>query len=347
MDPRFLNIIGRGIFHMLGMDPETVKQQLANKARQTLNQQPINAQGQTRTTNRSGQTRDFRNPKQSATRRPTLDPVQTRSRQQATPPNRPSGGFGQSPGQLSIPQVTGGNNPSARPGGRFTAPRVGVPVQAGPGPDIPVASRRFPQEAETFRQDMRDLKSNQFKAGAPQQRPGLRINQVNSRIGGGPLHAILNTALNSILETKEAKALGDWFLENTTGRLLAPGKTMEQVRQENAQAYPNGAGWTPPSRQIPAYSGMEDMSGDPILPTKPQVQMGRPDPSAPVDYQPAPQPAPQPAAQPAPRPVAPSRKQIANDAYDALRIQFNAGEITADQFAKEGMKIHKKYFDKK
>jgi hypothetical protein len=91
------------------------------------------------------------------------------------------------------------------------------------------------------------------------------------------------------------------------------------------------------------YSGMQDMSGDPILPTKPQVQMGRPDPFAPVGYQPAPQPA----AQPAPQPVAPSRKQVVNDAYDALRIQFNAGEITADQFAKEGMKIHKKYFDKK
>ena len=346
MDPRSLNIIAQGIFHLLGMDPKTVRQQLAIKARRTLNQQPINAQGQTRTTNRSGQTRNFTSPKQSATRPPTLDRIPQRGAQ-PTPPNRPPGGFGQSPGQLSIPQVTGGNIPNARPSGQFTAPRVGVPVQAGPGPDIPVASRRFPQEAETFRQDMRGLKSNQFRANAPQQRPGLRINQVNSRVGGGPLHAVLNTALNSILETKEAKALGDWFLENTTGRLLTPGKTMEQVRQENAQAFPNGAGWTPPSRSSSAqtlptpaqYSGMEDMSGDPILPTKPQVQMGRPDPFAPVDDQPAPR--------PAPRPVAPSRKQIANDAYDALRIQFNAGEITADQFAKEGMKIHKKYFNKK
>lgn len=69
--------------------------------RQSLNSQPIDAKGQTSTTNRSGQTRNFRSPAQSANRPPTLDRIPTRGGQ-ATPPNRPPGGFGQSPGQLNL-----------------------------------------------------------------------------------------------------------------------------------------------------------------------------------------------------------------------------------------------------
>lgn len=70
--------------------------------------------GQTNLFSKNGQPRDFRNPRVSANRVPTTTPVQTRSSAQATPPNRPAGGFGNRPqGQGNL----FGNQPNAKPSG--------------------------------------------------------------------------------------------------------------------------------------------------------------------------------------------------------------------------------------
>lgn len=184
--------------------------------------------------------------------------------------------------------------------------------------------------------------------GGPQPRPAGTPAPPRPQMT--PERAIRNLGQRGISNPREMLGIVQ-LVKNLVGdprRAAAAGALFGLI--EGLAPLPTGKG-TLEGKPIPQkpqpYSGMQDMSGDPILPTKPQVQMGRPDPFAPVGYQPAPQPAPQPAAQPAPQPVAPSRKQVANDAYDALRIQFNAGEITADQFAKKGLKIHEEYFNKK
>lgn len=72
----------------------------------------IQPEGQTSLFRRDGAARDFRKPAQAANRRPTLDPVNQRSRVQATPPRQPAGGTGpnrQSPGQLSL-RINGNNS---------------------------------------------------------------------------------------------------------------------------------------------------------------------------------------------------------------------------------------------
>ena len=109
---KVLDILARGIFNMLGIDPQSLRQQQALEASRQANQQPIDPKGQTRTTNAKGNTRDFRSAAQSANRPPSLDPVQTRSNATATPPRRPANGFGSSRGQLSI----FGSNPGAQVG---------------------------------------------------------------------------------------------------------------------------------------------------------------------------------------------------------------------------------------
>lgn len=76
----------------------------------------IDPKGQTSLLKKDGTARDFRKPAQAANRPPTLDPVQTRSRAQATPPKPPIGGPGrQSPGQgylnLGAGERTGNKDP--------------------------------------------------------------------------------------------------------------------------------------------------------------------------------------------------------------------------------------------
>jgi hypothetical protein len=98
----------------------------------------INPKGQTNAFNAKGQPRDFRNPKVSANRPPTTTPVQSRSSAKPTPPNRPSGGFGNRPaGQRSL----FGDNPSAKPSGQHKAPSIPKAGSATkPKPTAPAAT---------------------------------------------------------------------------------------------------------------------------------------------------------------------------------------------------------------
>jgi len=93
--------------------------------------------GQTNLFSKNGQPRDFRNPRVAANRPPTTTPVQTRSSAQATPPNRPAGGFGNRPqGQGNL----FGNQPNAKPSGNYRAPNV--PGAGSATKPQPTASQR-------------------------------------------------------------------------------------------------------------------------------------------------------------------------------------------------------------
>jgi len=111
-----LDMLGRAVLRIGGMSPQQIRQQV--RANRTPKPMPtsrgskpsspkppapgsIKPKGQTNAFARNGSVRDFRNPKVAANRPPTLSPVPQRGGQ-ATPPNRPAGGFGQSPGQKSL-----------------------------------------------------------------------------------------------------------------------------------------------------------------------------------------------------------------------------------------------------
>ena len=151
--------------------------------RQSLNIERPEAKGQTRTTSKSGKTRNYRNAS-SANRPPTLDPVETRSNRQPTPPRRPAGGFGQAPGQLSISQITGGNNPNAKPSGNYQSPsvpsRMGTPTPAA-GPDIPEGPNRNP-----FRNNNTTRPATGFTKKQTKSSP-LSINNIANVLTGGIL----------------------------------------------------------------------------------------------------------------------------------------------------------------
>lgn len=271
-----LDAFAKLVLNLYGIDTEALRQEQAADKRRAQNRKPINAKGQTSAINKQGNVRDFRNVKQSLTRPPTLDPVQTRGTQAATPPRQPPGGFGQAPGQMNL----FGNNPSAVPGGRFRAPSI----------------------------------PNQLAIGA----------------GSAAGRTLLGTVAGGVIPNL-ARAGLTWAALEGLAPAPAGDATLDAMGVQPRQS----------------YSGMEDMSGDPI---RPEVPMGRPDPFAPVDYTPPEQsyaPVPQAAPAAAPKPRVPSRKQVVNDAYDALRAQLNAGQINAETFRKEGLRMHKEYFNKK
>ena len=84
----------------------------------------INPKGQTNAFNAKGQPRDFRNPKVSANRPPTLSPVESRSSARPTPPKPPIGGHGrQSPGQGYLNLGAGERTGNKDPWGPGTSPR--------------------------------------------------------------------------------------------------------------------------------------------------------------------------------------------------------------------------------
>ena len=90
-----LDIVLAGLFEMLGYNNNRTPD-----APKLDGSERFDAKGQTSTINKSGKTRNFQNPK--LTRVPTIEPLPQRGALQATPPNRPPGGFGQAPGQMNL-----------------------------------------------------------------------------------------------------------------------------------------------------------------------------------------------------------------------------------------------------
>lgn len=322
-----LDQFARLILGLYGVDTKQFRQQLEADKRRAQNQKPIDAKGQTSAINRQGGIRDYRNTRQALTRQPTLDPIRSRqAAPTATPPNRPPGGFGQAPGQMSISQVTGGRNPSAVPGGQYRAPnvppRMGAPT-AGPGPSSysPV---------------------NPYRATGQNLAPGMSGRNGLS-IGGLLNHPLVQGvgAVDAMLN-----AFGTSILEETfgSGRVMEDFKRSQQSRQPAAPAPQTKPTKKPRQVRYPTAAEMQAAAAQQQQPA--EVPMGRPDPFAPVNYSPPEQSyAPTPAPAPAPR--VPSRKQLVNEAYDSLRAQLKAGEISHDDFLKQGMKMHKDYFNKK
>lgn len=269
--------------------------QYSKLRRQSLNTQRPTVQGQTSAINRQGGARNYQNTRQALTRQPTLDPI--RSRQgvpTATPPNRPPGGFGQSPGQMSI----FGRNPNAVPSGRYRAPSVPPRMTGGNGLSI----------------------------------GGLLNHPIVQGVAAAD--AMLNAFGTSILE----ETFG-------SGRVMEDFKRSQQSRQPVTSKPQSQPSRKPRKVRYPTAAEMQAAAAQRQQPA--EVPMGRPDPFAPVDYTPPQQsyaPVPE-AAAPAPR--VPSRKQLVNEAYDALRAQLQAGQISHDDFLKQGLKMHKDYFNKK
>jgi len=121
MNNPLFDLVGRQILLRLGFTPQQIEASL--KAMQVQNKAPkppapgsITPKGQTNLFTQSGKVRNFTKPNPLA---PTLSPVANVNRAVLNPPPvRPS-----APGQLSL----FGLNPSAKPSGRFTAPKVPAP----------------------------------------------------------------------------------------------------------------------------------------------------------------------------------------------------------------------------
>lgn len=123
-----LDIVLAGLFEMLGYTNNTPPD-----APKLDGSERFDAKGQTSTTSKSGKTRNFQNPNVSGNRPPTLDPLTQRSNLQATPPNRPPGGFGQSPGQMNLDPL----RQMQIPQDQMKAPSVPKPKAGKPKPQAP------------------------------------------------------------------------------------------------------------------------------------------------------------------------------------------------------------------
>lgn len=163
----------------------------------------IQPKGQTNLMNAKGQARDFRNPKVSANRPPTLSPVEAKSTTTLKPkPTRPAQ---VSPGQRNL----FGDNPSAKPSGRYRAPDV--PKEA------PKAAAKPPVKASGA--------AGAAKGAAKLAGKGLgRAFVVGATIDQA--REVLNPKDNIVTNLKD---LGT-TIENTNAR---PGKKKEGVSQND------------------------------------------------------------------------------------------------------------------
>lgn len=112
----------------------------------------IQPEGQTSLLKRDGTARDFRKPAQAANRRPTLDPVQQRSKVQATPPKPPVGGPGrQSPGQGHLNLGADKNTGIKDPWGKGTKPNRALVQSEKPrkAPSLPKEPPKAAPKAST------------------------------------------------------------------------------------------------------------------------------------------------------------------------------------------------------
>lgn len=123
-----LDIVLAGLFELLG-----VTHNMPPDAPKLDGSERFDAKGQTSGINRSGNARNYQNTKTAVNRPPTLDPLPQRSNLQATPPNRPPGGFGQAPGQMNLDPLRQVQIPQDQ----MRAPSVPKPKPGKPKPQLP------------------------------------------------------------------------------------------------------------------------------------------------------------------------------------------------------------------
>lgn len=129
MNEQLLDIVARGIMQLVGLDPESIRQERGATSRRQANQQRPQVEGQ------------------RSALKSTLDPVSSRSQLRATPPARPPGGFGQAPGQLDMfqpPAQPPANRmlPAAGESGGSKPPKgTSAPQRGGPAPSPEQRSR--------------------------------------------------------------------------------------------------------------------------------------------------------------------------------------------------------------
>ena len=143
-----LDVILMSILDMIGIESQDTKDVKSGKKaientkgnRLSPKDQKFKTKGQTEMFNQRGKLRNFKSPAQSANQPPTTSSVPTRSNLQATPPNRPSGGFGQAPGQGQL----GGEVPrNTRLRAPTVPPRMGTPTAAGPQTKPPIRGESY------------------------------------------------------------------------------------------------------------------------------------------------------------------------------------------------------------
>lgn len=232
MNEQLLDIVARGIMQLVGLDPESIRQERGATARRQANQQRPQVEGQ------------------RSALKSTLDPVSSRSQLRATPPARPPGGFGQAPGQLDMFQ------PPAQPPANRMLPAVGESGGSKPPKGTSAPQRGGPTPSPEQRARMR-------RADVASRKAAGSIRPTTSsavRVGKAAKETVLSKALKGINHPViQGILMADTLLQATgAGGLLdetfGTGPTMERFKE-----------LTKPDKPA-KYSGMADASGDPKPP---------------------------------------------------------------------------------
>lgn len=326
-----LDMLGRAALRIGGMTPQQIRQQArANKpskpmpkprgSKPTAKPAPpkperIDPKGQTNLFNQSGKPRDFRNPSVSANRQPTLSPVESRGGQ-ATPPNRPSGGFGAKPnGQRSL----FGDNPTAKPGGTFRAPNV---------PNAREGIRQFSQGAKDWvAQNSRDARINEAVKGANR---GKLAGSLGRGLEGLALLGAVADQTQKVFNPKDnlLTSLGDLGNTLSNGGRPGPGHSRYQQPQPSG---PMGPELTP--KMVSDYRSARDQRHAELRSQMPPAAPRSPAAGAPIHSAPrqfasaAPSAfAPQVGAAPRPNTPQPSINKAAENPYAGI------GDVRGQQF---------------
>ena len=158
---------------------------------------------------KSGGAQDFTNPRKVPFT--SSEPVQTRSKVQATPPNKPSGGFGrQSPGQMTIPGTNVGRPGDAARNEAEIAQRKATERASAPKPEATPSGRK-PSPTPT----PSTITQGKMPTGAKPTGKWAKIGKF-----AGPATAALDTALSTADERSKGSG---WARSLAKGATVAAG----------------------------------------------------------------------------------------------------------------------------
>ena len=238
-----LDVILMSILDMIGIETQETRDIKSGKKaientkgnRLSPSEQKFKAGGQTEMFNKRGQLRNFRSPAQSATRPPSTSPVPTRSRLQATPPNRPSGGFGQAPGQGQL----GGEVPrNMRLRAPNVPPKMGKPTAAGPQSRPPIRGESYNDLKAKPKPKAPGVKPSTPKPSGPSTPLSKGPNKLTRAIGNKPLKTELGamallTALNQLIsrfpgqDPEVSRKLNQALVSYWTGNVDEAGRVLD------------------------------------------------------------------------------------------------------------------------